>query len=67
MRVDLSYADKTIRRPGSAPELAVKRPGSPVRSVLRRQQTTDQHRYLKLILTAFRYCKKTVMLLNATT
>ncbi len=44
VRVDLSYADKTIRRPGSAPELAVKRPGSPVRSVLRRQQTTDQHR-----------------------
>ena len=43
VRVDLSYADKTIRRPGSAPELAVKRPGSPVRSALRRQQT-DQNR-----------------------
>ena len=43
VRVDLSYADKTIRRPGSAPELAVK---DPVRSVLRRQHTTnEQHRY----------------------
>ena len=43
IRVDMSSADKTIRRPGSAPELAVKRPGSPVRSALRRQQG-DQHR-----------------------
>jgi hypothetical protein len=50
VRVDLSYADKTIRRPGSAPELADKRPGSPVRSALRRQQTDQQRLNFTILL-----------------